>query len=804
MESQTQSPIDLVISRLQRCGCEPKSIGAGKWKAKCPAHRGSRENLTISDFGETVGLHCFHVTDTGQKSCPYEAIVKALDLERQDLYPRKGGRSNAKKQPDWKRRAFPTAERAIQYRTNRNKRPPACYWTYWGLDTDGKRIELMRVYRYNLDAGEKDYAPVNLQDDGWHIGDAPGKLPLYNLPDLKQAETVFVAEGEKCADIIMSMSSKDLTLVATTSAHGAGSAARTDWTPLAGKNVILLPDNNVEGEGYVSLTGGVLAKLEPPPTIRVLRLPNLEKGWDVQQWMQEVCPDQWTPGDCGIELMKLASNEPIWVPPPNSGPVPKLDFDNEGEPGLTELGNSRRLLKRHGSNLRFCSALGKWLHWNDRLWEVDEDGTIWHLTKGLPKIIRAEAAKASWLDKENYRKWANKSEGHQTIAHTIKLSWSEPGIGISPDQLDSEDTVLNCPNGLVELQTGKIRKQVPEDFVSKMTAVPCDFGDCPRWIRFLEEVFLGDQEMINYMKCALGYSLYGITAEQALFVAHGPGGTGKSTLFGAIRRVLGTYATVCNPRLFLPSGQDDHPTALADLAGKRFVLTSELERNEYLAEAFVKRVTGERTMKGRFMCKDFFEFTVRCKIWMMCNSLPQIDPDDRGMWRRLHVIPFERIFEESEQNKDLSDSLVREEGPQILGWLVSGAVEYNATGLEKPKKVMDALKDYRSEVDLLMQFLEENYTLYHTDPELKETFKVPFAEIYARYLVWFRESGEKEKELLTRKIFGIQLTKRGFPPCDSNSKSLRKGLTPIIADDHRTAAHHANGNGHTPQQRSFY
>ena len=72
-------------------------------------------------------------------------------------------------------------------------------------------------------------------------------------------DTVWVAEGEKTAEALI-----EIGLVATTSAHGAGSAHKTDWSPLADKRVIIVPDNDAAGEVYAAEVVAILSALPSP------------------------------------------------------------------------------------------------------------------------------------------------------------------------------------------------------------------------------------------------------------------------------------------------------------------------------------------------------------------------------------------------------------------------------------------------------------------------------------------------------------------------------------------------------------
>ena len=105
--------------------------------------------------------------------------------------------------------------------------------------------------------GEKTIRPVSRVAGGWTIGAMPEPRPLYSLTEIPAAQTVFVCEGEKAADAI-----RELGLVATTSSGGSAAAAKTDWKPLAGKAVVILPDNDGPGQKYANEVQAILAALK--------------------------------------------------------------------------------------------------------------------------------------------------------------------------------------------------------------------------------------------------------------------------------------------------------------------------------------------------------------------------------------------------------------------------------------------------------------------------------------------------------------------------------------------------------------
>ena len=149
--------------------------------------------------------------------------------------------------------------------------------------------------------------PVSLYSDGWRIAGMPEPRPLYRLPDLVGAERVFIVEGEKAVE-----AARSLGLVATTSAHGAESAGKTGWTPLAGKETLVLPDNNYAGEGYKGDVAAILARLTPAPTIKVARLPGLPDGGDIADWRDQ--REAHDPAELKAEIESMADAAEVIKP----------------------------------------------------------------------------------------------------------------------------------------------------------------------------------------------------------------------------------------------------------------------------------------------------------------------------------------------------------------------------------------------------------------------------------------------------------------------------------------------------------
>jgi putative DNA primase/helicase len=156
---------------------------------------------------------------------------------------------------------------------------------------------------------------------------------------------------------------------------------------------------------------------------------------------------------------------------------------------LTDLGNARRLVARHGSDMRFCQVWKAWLVWDGTLWKRDDTGEVERRAKETALSIYGEATVEPDADKRRLiSKWARDSESHKHIAAMIDLAKSEIGILASPAQFDADPFLLNCRNGTLDLRTGVLLEHRREDFCTKQVA--CNYipdAPCPAWSMFLNE-----------------------------------------------------------------------------------------------------------------------------------------------------------------------------------------------------------------------------------------------------------------------------------------------------------------------------
>lgn len=436
---------------------------------------------------------------------------------------------------------------------------------------------------------------------------------------------------------------------------------------------------------------------------------------------------------------------------------------------LTDLGNARRMVAWHGQDLRYVHSWGKWIIWDGTRWEIDETNEVERRAKQTIAGIYAEAASSADDDRrKTLAKWAIQSESLQRIRAMIALAQSEAGIPIRHDRLDNQPMLLNCLNGTLDLRTGQLRKHKREDLLTKRIEVNYDpSAECPRWLKFLDRVMSGNQEMIRFLQRAEGYTLTGDVGEQCVFFMLGTGRNGKSTYIETRLALLGEYGQKApTEMLMMKNNGGGIPNDLARLPGARLVVAAEVEQGRRLAESTVKDLTGGDTITARFLRQEFFDFIPTHKIWMYGNHKPVIKGSDEGIWRRIHLIPFEVQIPENEQDPGLKRKLA-EELPGILAWAVRGCLDWQQSGLGVPESVKAATAGYRAEMDVISAFVEECCT---TD----KNHYAKFGELYKVYTEWCNTSGERAE---SKRRFGDSLTERGYKAASGTGNvAIRWGL----------------------------
>lgn len=703
------------------------------------------DSLEISLKGDKAGL--WHDHATGEGGDIFDLIAAHHGLSAQSDFARVleiAGQlvGRAASQPAKKRKPEAPVDELG---------PATAKWDY--LDAAGNLIAC--VYRYDPAPGRKEFRPWDAKR---RRTAPPEPRPLYNQPGMVSAQQVILVEGEKCAQALIEAGH-----CATTAMHGANAPVdKTDWSPLAGKAVLIWPDKDKPGWAYADtasqaiLTAGAVscAILYPPE--------DRPDGWDAADALADGFDvAEFIAAGPRMAVQSLAAEREPPMPDDSNDDPAGISGDDGGDAHDRSVWGTEDALaihftRRYQRDWRYVAAWGKWLMWDGRCWRSEE-------TLAATDLVRQVCRHAS-LRTDNV-KLAAKLAGSSTIGGVERLARSDRRHAATTDEWDADIWLLNTPGGVVDLRTGRMRAHARQDRMTKIaTATPR--GTCPIWRGFIEQVTQGDQAYADYLQRFAGYCLTGSTQEHALFFLYGTGANGKSVFVNTLFTLLGDYAANAPMDTFMETRGDRHPTDLAGLRGARFVGATETEQGRRWNESKIKEITGGDRVSARFMRQDFFTYVPQFKLVIAGNHKPAIRNIDEAMRRRLHLIPFTLTIPPEKRDKTLPTRLLQEcDG--ILAWALEGCLAWQRDGLQQPQCVQAATDEYFEAEDALGQWIEERCFVDRNARAL-------VSDLYADWKVWAEERGEFVGAI---KRFSDSLENRRFEKTRASTGRIFLGLS---------------------------
>lgn len=461
------------------------------------------------------------------------------------------------------------------------------------------------------------------------------------------------------------------------------------------------------------------------------------------------CRNVYTPGASGESYaLRIGAESDA-----DTAPAKRYTFD--------DMGNAERIYDAYGGFIRYSYTDKRWLYYDTRKWCMDTTGEIERAAEQAIKALDADEpmyARAAELDDEDgdgegkklykaylaHKKYSRSNRGKKAMLDELRHK-----IPISPMQTDIDGMLLNTPTGIFDLREGVLRPHDPEAYITKIAHVEYDpTATCPTWERFLDEIFGGDTDLINYVQRAVGYSMTASTVEQCVFFLHGSGSNGKSTFLSIVREMMGDYTVNIQPETIMvknsPGGANSD---IARLKSARLVTTVEPNEGARLNEGLLKQLSGEDPVTARRLYGDEFEFIPQFKLWMATNHRPLIRGTDDGIWRRIKMIPFTVQIPDEKKDKHLAGKL-RRELPGIFNWAIDGCRKYQESGLQEPRSVRGSTMEYRKDMDAIQQFIDEC---------CEQSGECPAVSLYSAYSDWAKRNHQYE---MNNNVFGRKMSER--------------------------------------------
>lgn len=504
---------------------------------------------------------------------------------------------------------------------------------------------------------------------------------------------------------------------------------------------------------------------------------------------RKVGMDDWFTGGGDVDGLVKASSV---APPsrPGTGDV----WDEDGPPfDPSDVGNGERIAHLYGDSVRHISDEDRWLHRQGTgVWQRDapKNPQAVELAKASAKLLSTHA-------NPTFAKWGQESKSAGRITAALAMAQTTPAITVRKTDLDTHDRYLGCPNGVVDLMTGEIVEDATDMLVTRSVTVPYDpEAECPIFENFLSTIMKHDDEMVELLIRAMGYTLSGDTSAQVFFLLYGERArNGKSTLMEVMHQLLGhDLSGPINHRLMADTHEDNARFALSAVEGWRMAFAEEVKGSTKFDVQFLKQFAAGKTMQSEAKGKQQENLRIRAKLWYAVNALPRVEWDN-AFASRVIPIPFDQSFynrgehpewQEGDlpQDKNLDDKL-KAELPGILNLLVYGAMLYfgGATddagdpipaGLIIPQKVKTTVDVYRKENDPVGNWMDE---CCHWVPNGVLTK----AQMFDHYDAWcMKNRFQRTNAVYFGKLCSVAAEKRGYAVKKADGKAERTVGQPCV------------------------
>lgn len=439
-----------------------------------------------------------------------------------------------------------------------------------------------------------------------------------------------------------------------------------------------------------------------------------------------------------------------------------------------DVANGRRFAQLWRGKMVYVATRGAWLRWQEAQWQLCQKGEDIEAAKETAARMVDEARAVLSVDHASGKQHMTHAVASHNIGRLeamLKLARSEAGMAVVESELDADPHLLGVKNGVVDLRTGHLRPNRPEDYVTRYCSAGLSDGGCPLWLRFLGDVFENDADTIEAVQRLLGYTLTGLCTEEIMVIAYGYGANGKSVFGNVVHSIMGGYSTVAASSLLVtrPANNTGPRDDLAALAGARHVSINELQSGDKLDERVVKVLAGREPISARYLYGSHFTYQPTFTAWLRTNHKPIIHGTDEGIWRRLVLLPFKRQFAPEERDPKLEQKLMAERDG-ILAWIVAGAVAYLREGLRLSAAMKTEQATYRKESDLMGEFLQDS-------TQAAPNERIEQSRLYTAWQSWCGFNGVQYG---SKKSFTRRLTERGIAEARSNGQRYYCGLKLLV------------------------
>lgn len=453
------------------------------------------------------------------------------------------------------------------------------------------------------------------------------------------------------------------------------------------------------------------------------------------------------------------------------------------EKGSVDLANI--VYKLHKGDFMFVyrtgnKASGVWFEFRDNYWFYQPDGVklrkiicedLHKMYKDFYWVCLGKSKEAEGdAEKTMYHK---KADAALALAKSLKTTGNINNIvyecqflfrdHMFEEKLDSNPYLISFQNGIFDLREGLFRKGIPEDYITitspiSFTPKP-DMEKVSEVKKFIRDI-MPNKDVRKYLLTIAASCLDGLNRDEKFYILTGAGRNGKSKFVQLLQETLGPYAVSLPISLITQkrASSDRASPEIAKLAKRRLAILKEPDNitDSVLNMGMIKDLTGNDTISCRNLYSNDNEFKVSCKIFLMCNHLPEVHSDDDGAWDRLRVINFPVHFTKNVVHAH--DRLIDETiGEKIKTWkeaflyiLLEEYPSYRDKGITEPDEVFQATNKYRERNNIFLEFIQAR--VKSVPKKGKVIQKVSINILFQYFRMWYEEYYSK-KSTVNKKEF---------------------------------------------------
>ena len=265
---------------------------------------------------------------------------------------------------------------------------------------------------------------------------------------------------------------------------------------------------------------------------------------------------------------------------------------------------------------------------------------------------------------------------------------------------------------------------------------------------FFRSIMNNNEDKFKYLQKILGSFMCSQTEAQSFYIFWGKGSNGKSVLMKLISLVLGPFYATVEKGLFIDQGKTKNSSAASPekliLKDIRLGVVVETDENAKLAESFLKNLSGDDDITARPLFKSPIVFRPQMSSLILTNNKPTFDINSPAMKRRIKLLNFDASFVENPKkpneqkiNKYFTKKLTAEYLPEVLLFMVLGAIEFNKnTSMTPPQCVQDDINNYIDEIDPTSKFIKTKFQITESPKD-----KIKRGIIYDLFKNWCSDNG---------------------------------------------------------------